>query len=204
MAQRRPPMIHLRRTTIVRVAIVAAVLAALAVGVAVGITLGRKSSPSATKSIDVRSSTTTSYGSTTDTTVAPTTTTTLPVVLSCGPGSTPHRYPTRLTVGCATGRITVTGVTWHLWDAATGGQGTGTLNVMNADGTVGSAQAIVVVFGAKSGIFQNVSIVPMTSLTTTTTTTPTATPTASPTTTPTTGGPSPVLASQPGTGWGSG
>jgi hypothetical protein len=101
----------------------------------------------------------------------------------------------------------VTAISWTLWGAATGGQGRGTLNVNNcqpdcATGTSRSAPAIVVVFNAVNGVFQDVSITPSQdvlnpSRTTSTTGRPTV-----PTTTSTTTGPAPVAASQPGSGWG--
>ena len=193
MADHDPRVITLRRSTVIRVGIVVAVLAALGVGLAIELHLGSKFSPATTRSIAARASTTTSHGPTTTTTTTP-----LPAVLSCGPGSTPHFLPTQLKVGCATGSVTVTSITWKTWDAATGGQGTGTLNVLSANGTISSTPATVVVFGVVNGVFQDVSIVATNTLTTTTTTA-----TIIPTTTPTTGGPSPVFATQPGVGWGS-
>jgi hypothetical protein len=193
MVKDRPRTITLRRSTVVTVGIVVAVLAALGVGVAIGLHRSSRSSPGPTKSIAAGASTTTSRGSTTTTTTTP-----LPAVLSCGPGSTPHLLPTQLKVGCATGSVTVTSITWKAWEAATGGQGTGTLNVLSANGTFSSTPATVVVFGVVNGVFQDVSIVSTISLTTTTTT-----PTITPTVTPTTGGSSPVIATQPGVGWGS-
>ena len=114
----------------------------------------------------------------------------MPGVLSCGPGSTTSVRPTKLTVGCATGAITVTDITWSAWGAATGGQGTGTLNA-----NLLSAPAIVVVFHVVKGVFQDVSITPSADVSTnptaptTPTTGPTATPTTIPTTTTTTGWP---------------
>ena len=193
MADHNTRFITVRRSTVVRVAIVVAVLTALGIGLAVGVSVGSHTSPPA-KSAAATS--TTVRGSTTTTTTAPTTTTPLPAVLSCGPRSTPHLLPPRPKVGCAAGSVTVTAITWKAWDAETGGQGTGTLNVQKADGTFSSTPAVVVVFGVVNGIFQDVSIVPTITLTTTTTTT--ITPTITPTT-----GPSPVIASQPGSGWGS-
>ena len=117
----------------------------------------------------------------------------LVAVLSCGPGSTPHVRPTRLVVGCANGKTTVTDIVWNSWDSATGGQGTGTLHVGSA-----SAPAIVVVFRDVAGIFQDVSITPSQDVSATSTTSVAT----GPTTTPTTGGISPVAATQPGSGWG--
>jgi hypothetical protein len=114
-------------------------------------------------------------------------------VLSCGPGSTRHVRPTRITVGCANGMTTVTGISWDSWDSATGGQGRGTLHVGSA-----SAPAIVVVFRDDAGIFQDVSVTPSQSVSTTSTTSVAG----GSTTTPTTGGISPVAATQPGSGWG--
>ena len=90
--------------------------------------------------------------STTTTSIATSTTVaSVPAVLSCGPGPTPHVRPTTLTVGCATKGTTVTGITWSAWDAAAGGQGTGTVSV-----GFQSAPAIVVVFHDVAGIFQDV------------------------------------------------
>lgn len=207
MVDDKSPTITLRRSTVVGVSMVVLVLAAIGVGLAIGLTLDSKSSPPTTKSIVTAASTTTVHGlttttspMTTTTTVASTTTTpALPAVLSCGPRSTPHVRPTRLKVGCATGNITVTAITWQLWGAASGGQGTGTLNSNSADGTFSSIPAIVVVFNVVDGVFQDVSVVPTITLTTTSTTAPT-TPSN---TAQTTAGPSPVAASQPGSGWGS-
>ena len=59
----------------------------------------------------------------------------------------------------------MTAINWTLWGAATGGQGRGTLNVNNcqpncATGTTRSTPAVVVVFNALNGIFQDVSITP--------------------------------------------
>jgi hypothetical protein len=186
MAKDDPRTITLRRSAVVTVGVMVAVLAAIGVGLAIALHRDSKSSPATTKSTVAGPSTTTSGGSTTTTTTTP-----LPAVLSCGPGSTPHLFPTQLKVGCATGSVTVTTITWKTWEAATGGQGTGTLNVLSANGTFSSTPAIVVVFGVVNGVFQDVSIVPTITLTTTTTT-------------HTTGAPSPVIATQPGVGWGSG
>ena len=92
----------------------------------------------------------------------------------------------------------MTGITWKRWGKTTGGQGTGTLNV-----DLLSTPAIVVVFNDVNGVFQDVSVSPTQSVTTTTTAGPNATPPATgPTTTPTTGALGPLAASQPGTGWG--
>ena len=149
------------------------------------------------------------------TTTTTTSTAAVPVVLSCASGSKPSVRPTGLTVGCATGGTTVTAITWNAWDAAGGGQGTGVLNVNSCTpdcghGTVSSASAIVVVFHAVNGVFQDVSITPtkdvsLTPKTTTSTTAgipPATVPPTTPTTSQTTGGPAPVFASQPGSGWG--
>jgi hypothetical protein len=97
----------------------------------------------------------------------------------------------------------VTAIRWTLWGAATGGQGRGTLNVNNcqpncATGTSRSAPAIVVVFNAVNGIFQDVSITPSQDVLNT----PKTTSTTGLQTTSTTSGPAPVAASQPGSGWG--
>ena len=210
VARKDSPVISVRRSTVVRVGIAALVVLALGAGIAVGLTVGSKSSPPATKSTEGSVSTTrgptskstTSTSASTATTVAP-----LPAVLSCGPGSTPHVRPAKLTIGCAFGLVTVTAISWTLWAAATGGQGTGTLNVNNcqpdcATGKSRSTPAIVVVFGAENGIFQDVSITPTRGVSTPSTTSSTAGTAPLPTTTTTTGGPAPVAASQPGSGWG--
>ena len=168
------------------------VLAALGIGFATGLTVA-KSSPSTTTSTTTGASTTTVHGSTTTSSHTTSTLAPLVAVLSCGPGSTAHVRPTRLIVGCASGKTTVTNINWKSWDAATGGQGTGTLNVDSA-----SAPAIVVVFHDVAGIFQDVSITPSQSVSTTSTTAVAT----GPTTTPTTGGISPVAATEPGSGWG--
>lgn len=182
--------ITFRRSTVVTVGITIAVLAAVAIGLAIALHLDSKPSPATTKSTAAGASTTAPRGSITTTTTLP-----LPAVLSCLPGSTPHLLPTQLKVGCATGSVTVTSITWIAWDAAAGGKGTGTLNVLGANGAFSSTPATVVVFGVTNGIFQDVSIVATDTLTTTTTT---------PTITPTTGASSRIFATQPGIGWGSG
>jgi hypothetical protein len=91
----------------------------------------------------------------------------------------------------------VTGITWNEWGKTTGGQGTGTLNL-----DLLSTPAIVVVFNDVNGVFQDVSVSPTQSVTTTTTTGKSGAPATGPTTTPTTGALGPLAASQPGTGWG--
>jgi hypothetical protein len=185
-----------RRRTVIRVGIVALVLAALGVGTAIGVAVGSKSSPPTNKS----TANGTAHLSTSTSVPTTTTTTPLPAVLSCGPGSTPHVRPSKLIVGCAQGTVTVTGITWKEWAAVGGGQGTGTLNADMA-----SVPAIVVVFDEVGGIFQDVSIIPSKDLPTTPNVPATGqqtTSTTAPATTPTTGGPSPVVASQPGSGWG--
>jgi hypothetical protein len=201
-----PLVITVRRSTYVRVGIAALVLLALGIGIAVGFVVGSNSSPT-TKSTDGGTSTTTAHGGTSSTPPSATTTTTtvapVPAVLSCGPASTPHVRPAKLTVGCATGAVTVTAINWTLWRAATGGQGKGTLNVNNcqpncATGTSTSTPAIVVVFNVVNGVFQDVSITPSKDVPKT----PETTSTTIATSTSTTSGPAPVAASQPGSGWG--
>ena len=206
MVDKDPRLITVRRNTVVWVGIVTLILLALGVGITIWSTVGSKSPPSTTNSTASGTSTPTAHVSTT--TSPPTTTTTgatVPAVLSCGPGSTPHVHPTELTVGCARGNITVTDITWNEWGAGGGGQGMGTLNV-----DLSSAPAIVVVFNDVDGIFQDVSITPSKDVSTTPISRPTTGPTTGRTTTtttaltttPTTGGLSPVVASQPGSGWG--
>ena len=206
MVNRDSQLITVRRSTLVRAGVVVLILVALGVGTVIGLAVGSRSTPPTAKSAAARSSTSRAHVSTT--TSLPTTATTvaaLPSVLSCGPGSKPHLEPTKLTIGCATEGAVVTGITWTLWGSVTGGQGTGTLVV-----GLNSTPAIVVVFHAVNGVFQDVSVtptkdasaVPTTAGTTTSTTGLTTTPTTGLTTTPTTGGLSPVAASQPGTGWG--
>jgi len=204
VAHKDPRLFTVRRSTVRRVGFVAIVLAALGVGVVVGVAVRSKSSPPATKPTAAPS--TTSAHSSTSTSVSTTTTTSVPAVLSCAPGSTPHVRPTKLTIGCANGTITVTGMSWKEWDASGGGQGTGTMSV-----DLFSVPAIVVVFHEVNGIFQDVSITPTMDLSTTTTTSnlttvPTtghqATTTTAPVTSTTASGPSPVVASMPGSGWG--
>jgi hypothetical protein len=186
-----------RRSTIVRVGVVVLVLVALGAGTAIGLIVGSKSSPPA-KLIAIGTSTTTEHVSTTTSPLTGTTTTSVPAVLSCGPGSTPHVRPTTLTVGCPAGAVKVTGINWNAWEAATGGQGTGTVNV-----GLQSAPAVVVVFHEVNGIFQDVSVTPSNDASSTPPTTGgTITSTILPTTTTTTGGIAPVAASQPGSGWG--
>ena len=197
----KDPVITVQRSTVVRVGIVALVLAALGVGTAIGLSIGSKSSPQSNKSAAIGGSTSTANVSTTTAPLTTTSVTSLPVVLSCGPGSTPRTRPTKITVGCATGAITVTGITWSAWGAPAGGQGTGTLNV-----DMMSVPAIVVVFHAVNGVFQDVSITPSKAVPTTPTIPTTRASKTAPTTglatTTTTGGPSPVAATQPGSGWG--
>ena len=101
----------------------------------------------------------------------------------------------------------MTAINWTLWGAATGGQGKGTLNVNNcqpncATGTSRSAPAIVVVFNALNGIFQDVSITPSQNLLNPTKNTSTTGLANVPTTTSTTGGLASIASSQPGSGWG--
>ena len=188
-----PRVITVRRSTVLRVGIAVLVLAALGLAFVAGLSVASNSSTPTTTSTTRGSSTTAASVSTT---TSPRTTSTLSplvAVLSCGPGSTRHVRPTRLVVGCSNGMTTVTDIVWDSWDSATGGQGRGTLHVGSA-----SAQAIVVVFRDVAGIFQDVSVTPSQSVSTTST----SSVPAGPTTTPTTGGISPVAATQPGTGWG--
>ena len=194
----------MRRSTVVRLGVAALVVAALGIGTAIGLAVGSRSTPTS-KSTATGTSTTsapvssTNPSSQTSTTSVPSE----PAVLSCGPGSTPHVRPTVLTVGCATRTVTVTGITWNAWGADTGGQGTGTVNQ-----GFQSAPAIVVVFHAVDGIFQDISVTPSKDASSTlpTTASPTGGTTTSTilptTTTTTTGGIAPVAASQPGSGWG--
>jgi hypothetical protein len=190
--------VTVRRSTVVRIGIVLLVLAALGVGVVIGLRVGSKSSPPTTQSTAVGTSATTADVPTTTSPLATTTTAgPVPAVLSCGPGSTPHVRPTSLTIGCAGGDITVTSINWKEWRPATGGQGTGIMNV----GLV-SAPAIVVVFDDVNGVFQYVSVTPSKSVSTTSTTARTTTSSTLLTTTSTTGGLAPIAASQPGSGWG--
>jgi hypothetical protein len=191
-----PRVITVRRSTVVRVGIAVLALAALGLAFAVGLTVASTSSPSTTSttSSTAKGATTTTGGVSTTTSAGTTSTlAALVAVLPCGPGSTPHVRPTRLVVGCADQKATVTDIVWNSWDPATGGQGTGTLHEGLA-----SAPAIVVVFRDVAGIFQDVSITPSQNLSATTTT---AVGTR-PRTTSTSGGVPPVAATQPGSGWG--
>jgi hypothetical protein len=203
VANNDPQLITIRRSTVVRAGVVALVLAALGVGTAIGLSVGSRTSPPNNSSANGASTTTPHVSTTTSSVATSTTVASLPAVLSCGPGPTPHVRPTTLTVGCATKVTTVTGITWSAWEAASGGQGTGTVTV----GTQ-SAPAIVVVFHDVAGIFQDVSVTPSKDASstppTTTSTTRGTTPsiTFPTTTTTTTGGIAPVAASQPGSGWG--
>ena len=188
-----PPVITLRRTTVVRVGIVVAVMAALGVGLAIGLTVGSNSPPPPNKSAIAtttttmarRTASTTTVAPTTTTTVVPTTTTTLlPTVLSCGPGSPSEVRPALIFIGCATGNPTVSAMSWSTWGPS-GGQGTGTFNENDcqpdcAQGSFTSVPATVVVSDPAGGVFQDVSV------------------------TPTSGALSPVSADQPGSGWGTG
>jgi hypothetical protein len=187
-----PGLITVRRSTVVRVGVVALVLVALGVGTAIGLLVGSRSSPS------TKSSTTGTQGGSASTTSLPQTSTTgapLPVVLSCGPSSTRHLQPTTITVGCATGTTTVTGISWNEWGAATGGQGTGTLKVGSQ-----STQAIVIVFHVVDGVFQDLSVTPSNDVSSTTSSATSRT--TLPVTTTAPGGLTSVAASQPGSGWG--
>ena len=177
-------MISVRRSTVMWIALAAVVLAAFGIGTAIGLTVG-SSSPPATKA-DRAVTTTTARASSSTTTTTPL----VPVVLSCGPKSTPHVRPAKLTVDCAKGDVTVTDITWNDWDTSSGGQGTGTLNEPLA-----STPAVVVVFDEVHGIFQYLSITPTADVST-------AAPTTGTATTTTTGGPSPIVAQNPGSGWG--
>ena len=219
-ARRDTRVVTIRRTTLVRLGVVALVLVALGIGTAIGLTVSSTSSPPATHTDSGGSKT--RGGSTTTVTRPLTSTTTtnaasLPVVLSCGPTPTKTIRPTTLTIGCALGATTVTSITWKAWDSGAGGQGSGLLNLNNcqpdcAHGTVNSVPAIVVVFHIVSGVFQDVSITPSQNVpstpkppATTSTTLQGANPGTFPnttTTSTTTSGPAPVFASQPGSGWG--
>jgi hypothetical protein len=196
VVEQDPRVITVRRSTVVRVGIAALVLVAVGLGIAIGLTLGSESSPSTTKST-IGTSTSTAQVSTTSSPQTTPTLASLPAVLSCGPGSTTHVRPTRLIVGCANENVMVTDITWSSWGAATGGQGTGALKVGSA-----VVRAIVVVFHDVNGVFQDVSVTPSKDVSTTSTTALTTGPTRTSTTTRTTGGISPVVASQPGSGWG--
>jgi hypothetical protein len=199
-----PKVITVRRTTVVRAGVVLLVLAALGIGTAIGLSVG-SGSPPPHNSSSTGTSSTTAHTSTTTSVTHSTTVDSIPSVLSCGPKSTPHVRPTTLTVGCTTKLTTVTGITWNVWEASAGGQGTGTVKM----GFL-SAPAIVVVFHEVAGIFQDVTVTPLSDATSTplptTTTTQLTTPSiilpTTTTTTTTIGGIAPVAASQPGTGWG--
>ena len=200
MAYKDSRLITVRRRTVVRAGIVLLVLSALGVGITIGLVASSQSSPPTTKSTNTGISTTPAHPLTTTTTSPPTTVTPLPGVLSCGPGSTAHIRPTKLTIGCGSGLVTVTDISWSQWGSVGGGQGRGTLNV-----GLMSAAAIVVVFHDVNGIYQDVSITPSKNVPTTPSTARTrATTTTStiPLTTSTAGGLSPIAASQPGSGWG--
>ena len=146
----------MRRSTVVRLGVALLVLAALGIGTAIGLAVGSRSTQTETdRSRDydkqrAESSTTTSLNTST------TSASSVPAVLSCGPGPTPHVRPTILTIGCATRAVTVTDITWNAWGTDTGGQGTGTVNQ-----GFQSAPAIVVVFHAVNGIFQDISVTPI-------------------------------------------
>lgn len=204
MADNDPKVITVRRTTVVRAGVVLLVLAALGVGTVIGLSVGSSTPSPHNSSSTSGSSTTLPVSTTTSSGTSSTSVASVPAVLSCGPGSTPHVRPTTLTVGCGTKDTTVTGITWNVWEATAGGQGTGTLKV-----GFQSASAIVVVFHEVAGIFQDVTVTPLSDATstplTTTSTTGGTTPSSvlpTTTTTTTTRGIAPVAASQPGTGWG--
>ena len=215
-ARRDTRVVTIRRTTLVRLGLVALVLVALGIGTAIGLTVSSRTSPPAART-DSGGSRTRGGSTTTVTRPLKSTTTTvapLPVVLSCGPTSTKTIRPTRITIGCALGATTVTSITWKEWAGGAGGQGSGLLNLDNcqpdcAHGTVNSVPAIVVVFHIVSGVFQDVSITPSQNVPSTPATTSTTLRGANPgtfpnstTTSTTTSGPAPVFASQPGSGWG--
>jgi hypothetical protein len=198
VANRDPRVITVRRSTLVRIGVAVLVLAALGGGFAIGFTVHSKSSNPNTEHTTNGGSTTSTHPSATTSSVAATTTTeALPAVLSCGPASTPHVRPANLMVGCGAGGATVTGITWNEWGKTTGGQGTGTLNV-----DLLSTPAIVVVFNDVNGVFQDVSVSPTQSVTTTTTTGKSGTPASGPTTSQKTGALVYLAASQRGCGWG--
>ena len=174
VARQDPRVITVQRSTVVRIGVVLLVLAALGVGTAIGLTVGSKSSPSAKSTAPGASTTSKPVSTTSSTSTSSTTAAPEPAVLSCGPLPTPHVRPTTLTVGCATRTVTVTGITWNEWDGEAGGQGTGTVNQ-----GFENAPAIVVVFHAVNGIFQDITVTPTKDASST-----------PPTTTPPTGGPS--------------
>lgn len=110
--------------------------------------------------------------------------------------------PTTVTVGCGADVTAVTGITWNVWEASAGGQGTGTVKAGSQSGP-----AIVVVFHEVGGIFQDVTVTPLSDAlsappTTTSSTAPTTPSFFLPTTTTTSAGIAPVAASQPGSEWG--
>jgi hypothetical protein len=190
-------VITVRRSTVVRLGIAALLVVAVGIGFGIGYTVRPELNSSAISTHN-GSSTTTTRTSTTTSSVSTTTVAPVPAVLSCGPASTRHVRPATITVGCPSGQVNVTAITWNTWDAAAGGQGTGTMNVY-----LTSVPVIVVVFDDVNGVFQAVSITPTQGVSSTATLpSASSTSTTFSVTTTTTGGPSPIAASGPGTGWG--
>ena len=93
MADDEPPMITLRRSTVVQIGAAAAILAALGIGLAIGLSVGSPStSPSksaAPTTTKTHLSTTTTAAQATTTTAAPTTTTANPAFAILSPQTSP-------------------------------------------------------------------------------------------------------------------
>ena len=181
---RHKAQVVIRRTTAVRVGIVAVVLAALGLGFAIGLAMSSSQPPANMVVVDA------SIASTTSPTPAATAIPVAvpadksPTVLPCGAGATQRVRPTVIDIGCATRNVSITTITWSSWDSRTG-SGSGTLHKNNcqpscAAGGVYSSPAFVVVSNPVGGVFQDVVITPPSGIVT------------------------PQSSSQPGSGWGSG
>ena len=190
MVEPKAGVIILRRSAVVRFGTVVAVLAALGIGYVIGLAISSR--PPLPNAVVTAAATT--HGSSSAPTPGPvavpagvpTTASAdpVPTVLSCKAGSKPQVRPTILYIGCASGGITMTDVTWSSW-GSTQGSGSGNLHVNScrptcATGIIDSSPAFVVVSNPVGGVFQNVLATPPSGFVT------------------------PQSRSQPGSGWGSG
>ena len=109
---------------------------------------------------------------TTSTTTAPTTTAPppLPVVQTCGPGSAQGIRPTTIFIGCATGDVSLTNITWTSWSASSA-VGSATYNVNQCDpscaaGNTTAVPASIMLTGPTTLggvlVFQNLAVAPTT------------------------------------------
>jgi hypothetical protein len=168
MADDDPPVITLRKSTVVRVGIAVSVLAALGAGVGIGLAVGSSSPTVHPGAFGVHRHapvTTTSILAATTTSAAP-----LPEVESCGnsPGAVQLR-PAFIGFGCAAVNTAVTAIAWTSWTSSTA-SGTGTFNQDNcvpdcASGAHTTSKAAVSLTnpGQYLGrlVFQNVTVSPI-------------------------------------------